>query len=80
MNAAESEREQIGFKRPSFINVVPTAEVFRGVHLPVSLWTEPDIIPRMIAIFSISPRKSNITSSSPAIPRHARKYNNDLPF
>ncbi len=33
MNAAESEREQIGFKRPSFINVVPTAEVFRGVRL-----------------------------------------------
>ncbi len=33
MNAAESEREQIGFKRPSFINVVPTAEVFRGVQL-----------------------------------------------
>ncbi len=32
MNAAESEREQIGFKRPSFINVVPTAEVFRGVQ------------------------------------------------
>ncbi len=33
MNAAESEREQIGFKRPSFINVVPTAEVFRGVRM-----------------------------------------------
>ncbi len=38
MNAAESEREQIGFKRPSFINVVPTAEVFRGVQLIISFW------------------------------------------